>query len=175
MSKQKKVTTIKSLEEANQRLAELKIAEAQLKILTSELNIKHTKLENEYSMRIAELKEKRLLCQTDIELFAETHKGELNNKRSWSLLHGDFGFRQSQKLTTLPKFNWSKVLDAIEKAGGRFKTYIRTKTEIAKDELKSDLQAGVITAQEANEIGVKIDVVDNFFIEPNTIEVDKAA
>ena len=174
--KQIKKTTIKTFDDANTKLAELKITEAQIQQIEAELNIKRTELEQEYADRIDSLKEQKLLLQTDVELFAEANKDQLHEKRSWTLFHGDFGFRQSQKLSTLPKFTWQKVLDSVKHLGGKYLVYIRLKEEIAKDELKADIQQGAVTALDANKIGVKIDVVDNFYIDLNSIRVeDKAA
>ncbi len=173
--KQIKKTTIKSFDDANAKLAELKITEAQLQQVEAELNIKRTELEKLYAVQIDSLKEQKLLLQTDVELFAKANKDQLHDKRSWTLFHGDFGFRQSQKLSTLPKYNWSKVLDSIKKQGGKFLVYIRSKEEVAKDELKADIQKEAVTALDANKIGVKIDVVDNFFIDLNSIKVEQKA
>jgi phage host-nuclease inhibitor protein Gam len=167
-----KKTTIKDFEAANGKLADLKMTDAELQKVEAELNIKRTKLEQEYADKIDSLRENKLLLQTDIELFAEMNKDNLLDKRSWALFHGDFGYRQSQKLATLPKFNWGRVLDSIKSTGGKFLAYIRTKEEIAKDELKTDIQQGAITAVEANKIGVKIDVIDNFYIELNSLKVE---
>ncbi|MHC1738444.1 MAG: host-nuclease inhibitor Gam family protein [Ignavibacteriaceae bacterium] len=171
MAKLKKVTTLKTLDDVNNRLAELKIANAKLDRTTADLNVKRTELENKYTPELSSLREQKLLLEADIELWAEAHKPELESRRSWEVLHGSIGYRSSTKLSTLRKFKWADVLEKIKGLKGKFNTYIRIKEEVAKDELKADIQSEGISKDEAQKIGVYIEEVDNFFIETNSLEV----
>jgi len=172
MAKLKKVTTLNTLDDVNIKLADLKLANAKLDKVQAELNVKRTELENKFTPELTSLRETKLLIESDIELWALDHKDDLTTKRSWDVLHGSFGFRQSTKLGRTRKFSWEDVKDEIKKVGGKFKTFLRIKEEIAKDELKAAILAGDITLDEARSVGVAIETPDNFFIEPNSIDVD---
>jgi phage host-nuclease inhibitor protein Gam len=172
MAKLKKVTTLKNLDDVNNRLAELKIANAKLDRSTADLNVKRTELENKFTPILTSLREQKLLLEADIELWAEVNKGELDKRRSWEVLHGVIGYRSSQKLSLLRKWKWNDVLEKIKSVGGKLKTYIRVKEEVAKDELKQDIMAGSVSPADAQTIGVYIEEVDNFYIETNSIEVN---
>ena len=139
----------------------------------ADLNVKRTELENSFTPKLTSLEEEKLLIETDVELWAVANKEDLASKRSWDVLHGSFGFRQSQKIKPSKKFTWADVLEKLKEAGGKFKTYVRVKEEVAKDELKADINDGNITLDDAvKKCGVMIETIDNFFIEPNTIEVN---
>jgi phage host-nuclease inhibitor protein Gam len=172
MAKLQKKTTIKTLEEVNSKMAELKIAAARLNQKQAELTVAVTQLENKFTPELTMLRETKLLLESDIELWALENKSELEARRSWTMLHGDIGFRQSSKLTTLKKYKWSDVLEALKNAGKKYSCYLRIKEDVAKDELKTDLLAGNITYDEAMKLGVGIETVDNFYIETNSIEVN---
>ena len=170
-TKLKRVTTIKSVEEANHKLSELKLASAKLRKLESELNVKRTELENKFTPKLSELGEQKLLLESDLELFASENKNLFAEKRSLSMLHGSIGFRQSTKLTTLKGFRWADVVERIKSIGGRFKKdYLRIKEDVAKDELKSDLISGSLNDTDAKKICVSLETTDNFFVELNTTE-----
>lgn len=170
-TKLKRVSTLKSTEDANKKLSELKLVSAKIKKLESELNVKRTELENKYTPKLSELGEEKLLLESDLELFAEENKNLFTEKRSVSLLHGSIGFRQSTKLSTLKGFKWNDVLERIKTIGGRFKKeFLRVKEEVAKDELKTALVDGSLADSEAKKICVTLETTDNFFIELNTTE-----
>lgn len=169
--KLEKVTTLKTIDDVNNKLADLKLTSAKLSKVEAELNVKRTELENKYTPELTTLREQKLLIETDVELWANDHKSELTTKRSWDVLHGSFGFRVSTKISTLKKFKWDDVKERIKDIGGKFKSFIRIKEEVAKDELKTAISEGNITLDEAMKVGVCLEQIDNFFIEPNVIEV----
>lgn len=169
--KLKRISTIKSLEEVNKKLSELKSASARMKKLESELNIKRTELENKFTPELSKLKEQKLLIESDVELYATENKNLFEGKRSVDMLHGAIGFRQSTKLSTLKGFKWHDVVERIKSIGGKFKKdYLRIKEELAKDELKTDMANGKLSEADARKICVELEQTDNFFIELNEAE-----
>lgn len=170
-TKLKRISTIKSLDEVNKKLSELKLASAKMSKLESELNVKRTELENKYTPDLSKFKEQKLLIESDLELYAQENKNLFEGKRSIEMLHGAIGFRQSTKLAALKGFRWQDVIERIKTIGGKFKKdYLRIKEEIAKDELKSDLVNGNLSDADARKICVELEQSDNFFIELNEAE-----
>ena len=170
--KLEKKTTLKSLEEVNIELANLKVVSAKLLRIKSELNLKRTELENKYTPEIAQFEQQKLLIESNIELWAEDNKDDLTDKRSWDLQHGSLGYRRSTKTETIKGRKWDDVLSKIKEIGGKFLTYIRAKEEVAKDELRAAMADGSLTLDEAKQIYVTEKMIDNFFIEPSAVEVN---
>lgn len=169
--KLEKVTTLKTIEDVNNKLADLKIVTSRLAKTEAELNVKRTQLEQKYIPELTSLKEQKLMIETDVELWANEHKDELEKKRSWDCMHGSLGFRESTKLSTVKKFHWKDVLERMKNLGNKYALYIRVKEEVAKDDLKTDILSKALTLDEAARIGVCLETVDNFYIETNAADV----
>jgi phage host-nuclease inhibitor protein Gam len=159
------VTTLSTLEEVADKLAELRIVRSKLTKISGELDIKKTQLQQKYSPEITSLQEQQLLLETDLRLWAEEHKGDLDKKRSWDFPHGTIGFRESTKLSTIKRVIWKDVLERVKNFGGKYIKYVRTKEEINKDDLKTDILSKNITLDEAAKIGVCLETVDNVSID----------
>lgn len=168
-----KSTTLKSLDDVNSKLGELRNTKNHLKKIEGELNVKRTDLEDRYKDRITNLKEQQLLFETDLELWAVEHKEELKVKRSWDLQNGVIGFWQSKRLVTIGKLAKKEVLERVISMKNRFKKYLKVKQEVDWNLLKTDMTDKVLSLDDANELGVALQTEDNFQIKLEETEINK--
>jgi len=168
-----KVTTLRSESDVNEKLGELRKVSAKLKKIEADLDQKKADLDNKYNTEINDLNEQKLLCETDLELWSESHKTELTTKRSWDFINGAIGFRQSQKLVTVGKLAWKDVIERAVSLKKKFKNYLDEKTTLKKDVLRSDLINKNLSLDDAAEIGVSLQADDSFFIDLMETDVTK--
>lgn len=94
-----------------------------------------------------------------LAVFCLQRKDELFGvrKRSLELVFGTLGFRKATSLRLLAKHTWAQVLQRLQDLG--LTGGIRTKLEVDKDELRT------WPAERLETVGVKLDTVDEFYLE----------
>lgn len=94
-----------------------------------------------------------------LAVFAIQRKDELfgGRKRSLEMVFGTIGFRKASSLRLLAKHTWGQVLQRLLDLN--LVQGIRTKLEVDKDELRT------WPAERLETVGVKLDTVDEFYLE----------
>lgn len=94
-----------------------------------------------------------------LAVFAIQRKDELfsERKRSLELVFGTIGFRKSTSLRLLAKHTWAMVLGRLQDLN--LSAGIRIKPEVDKDTLRT------WPAERLETVGVKLETVDEFYVE----------
>ncbi len=156
----KKESTLQSWDEVDNQLRKL-----------GELQIKKTKLEGTFQVKINELKESYATqcgiiaaevkqIETEITRFCDSRKDEFLNKRNKKLNFGVVAYRVSEKV----------ILGSVDAVIKSIKTLnleyvLRIKEEIDKEKIKS------LDKQTLTKIGVKIETKDKISIEPDIVKL----
>jgi phage host-nuclease inhibitor protein Gam len=152
---------IKSLDDANQALAEIGRLTMRLEAIDGKAAEKIGKIKEEAAKNGEEFRERIKELESALALFSEYNKGDLfKDKKSISLSYGTIGFRLSTKISIK-----SSTLDLLKKLfGGKG---VRIKEEVDKEELKdwSDTDLAQVDAAKITK--------DIFFYEVNREEVNK--
>jgi len=154
-------------DEALRQLAE--IAREQERIENG-LNDRIDQLKAAAKAQLAPLSANRKRLEDALAVFGTQRKAELfpDKKRSQELAFGTIGFRKSSGLRLLAKHTWAMVLQRLQDLG--FAEGVRTKLEVDKDALRGWPDGKL------EDVGVKRETTDEFFIELKTEELaDKAA
>ena len=163
MAKKIQTTTLESFEDVDAALLDLGKQAAFLQREEAKLNEK-IQMTRQLSDEItAEVRQKKLALETDIELFCNEHREDFEKPRTHDLVHGTVGFRSTPPKVALlnRKYNWETVLELLRrvKFGSR---YVRQAFEVDKEKILADVATKEITDTKLAAIGVKIQQTDEF-------------
>lgn len=152
---------IKSLDDANQALAEIGRLTMRLEAIDGKAAEKIGKIKEEAAKSGEEFRERIKELESALALYSEYNKGDLfKDKKSISLSYGTIGFRLSTKISIK-----RSTLELLKKLfGGKG---VRIKEEVDKEELKDwpDTDLAQVDAAKITQ--------DTFFYEVNREEVNK--
>jgi phage host-nuclease inhibitor protein Gam len=121
-------------------------------------------IRRDYETRLADLDAEQETLFADMEAWAALHPAEFAAQRSIDLVHGKLGFRTGNPtLKCIKGCKWEHVLDML-RCHGSTQRYIRTVEEPNKDLLLADREK--IGADRLRTLGMQVDQVDRFYVEP---------
>lgn len=153
-----------SREQAEQAFAEFAAADAKCNNLSSEMDIKLTRIREKYADQLADLNTKKEAAFEIIQAYAMENKEELfSKKKSVESAHGVFGFRTGNPaLKTMKGFTWKAVLVLVK---DKLPSYVRITEEVDKASLLNDRIKEEV-ASLFPKIGVQVVQEESFFVEP---------
>lgn len=143
-------------------LGEIANTTAELKAKRAAMDSALTAVRVEHEPVITELLGKLDGQSGSLETWAwQAQKTEFpEDKRSIDMINGRVYFRLGKpKLATLARFTWDKVLDKIRALRPE---YVRTKEEVDKEKILSDIKSDFINAGGLSAVGVKCVQDDSF-------------
>lgn len=160
---------IGNLEEADSALRQLAEIARESALIDQGLNEQIDTLKAAAKQQMEPLLAARKRLEDALAVFGIQNKDELfpERKRSQELVFGILGFRRSTSLRLLAKHTWAMVLKRLQdlgQTGG-----IRTKHEVDKDALRGWSDGAL------ENVGVKRETVDEFFVELKQEALDNAA
>lgn len=160
---------IGNLEEADSALRQLAEIAREAALIDQGLNEQVDTLKAAAKQQMEPLLTARKRLEDALAVFGIQNKDELfpERKRSQELVFGILGFRRSTSLRLVAKHTWAMVLKRLQdlgQTGG-----IRTKHEVDKDALRGWSDGAL------ENVGVKRETVDEFFVELKQEALDRAA
>jgi len=134
MSKRQKpqFTPITTLDECNERLAELAEIEREMDAINFSLNEAIDLAKQEAKGAAEPLVERKEILEAALSAYAEYNKPTLfDSKKTIDLLHGRFGYRKSTAIKPMKGFRIADVIAKIKSLG--LKNALRTKESLNKD------------------------------------------
>jgi phage host-nuclease inhibitor protein Gam len=160
MSKRQKpqFTPITTLDECNQRLAELAEIEREMDAINYSLNEAIDLAKQEAKGAAQPLEERREQLEAALAAYAEYNKPTLfDSKKTIELLHGRFGYRKSTAIKPMKGFRIADVIEKIKVLG--LKNALRTKESLNKDVM------GEWADAQLNAVGAQREVQEKFWYE----------
>ncbi len=160
---------IGNLEEADNALRQLAEIARESALIDQSLNEQIDTLKAAAKQQMEPLLAARKRLEDALAVFGIQNKDELfpERKRSQELVFGILGFRRSTSLRLLAKHTWAMVLKRLQDLGQT--SGIRTKHEVDKDALRGWSDGAL------ENVGVKRETVDEFFVELKQEALDHAA
>jgi len=149
-------TALKSWTEVDDTLREIGRIDLEIESMEAEYNRKITDLKEELANQAQPLQERKAFLERLVKEFAESHKDDLDGRKSRELNFGRIGFRQSTKVILR---NVKAIIAALKARG--MTDCIVIKEEVSKDTLKKYDPATV------EAVGAKIKTEDVFWYEVN--------
>ena len=160
----KKESTLKSWDEADEKIKRLGGLQIEKTRLEGELQTKVNELKAEYTAKAGLLAAEAKEIEKDITRFCEQHKDEFLKTRNKKLNFGTVSYRLVERVSYT---NAESVIKAIKHLN--LDHVLRIKEEIDKDEIKT-LDANILT-----KIGVSIVKEDKISIDPDMVKLAAAA
>lgn len=158
----KQVFSCKTMEDAENVMAEYATADARLAKITATMDEKITAIRNQYSdemQGLTEIKEEKIV---ELQHFAESNAQLFDKKKSIVMSHGVLGFRTgTPKLKTLKKFTWGAVTELLKTY---LPDYVRTVEEPAKDKLLADRDNEEVNVL-FKKVGIEVAQDETFYVE----------
>ncbi len=160
---------IGNLEEADSALRQLAEIARESALIDQGLNEQIDTLKAAAKQQMEPLLAARKRLEDALAVFGIQNKDELfpERKRSQELVFGILGFRRSTSLRLVAKHTWAMVLKRLQDLG--LTGGIRTKHEVDKDALRGWSDGAL------ENVGVKRETVDEFFVELKQEALDRAA
>lgn len=158
----KQVMTVKTIDEAENVMAEYATADAKLAKINATMDEKITAIRNQYTDSINELIELKEEKLNQLHFFAESNAQLFDKKKSIGMAHGTIGFRMGNpKLKPLKKFTWGAIVELLKE---RLPDYVRKVEEPAKDKLLSDRNLEEVSSL-FPKVGIEVVQDETFFVE----------
>lgn len=159
-------------DEALKCFAEYTSREAQIRKLTAEMDVKLTKIREQYADRIAEHTAVRDDNFELLQTYAVGNPELFTKRKSIETAFGVLGFRTgTPKLKLLKGFQWGAVLQLIK---DRLPDYVRSKEEVDKEGLLANRDMDHV-AKNLRPCGIEVIQDETFYVEPKLEEVTAAA
>lgn len=163
---------LNSFEDADKALFFLGKEDSFITKKEAEMNSKIQTLKDKYEIETAEARSKKDLIEKSIKSFLNSNKHEFLKVRTKNLVHGAIGFRYGTPKVLLlsKKYNNKTVLELAKKI---FKNkFVRSKEELAKDEIISAFGKGDVDDAKLASIGLRVDKNETEVIEINWETLD---
>lgn len=132
----KPVMAVKTIEEAEQALAEYAKADARIAKINATMDEQFTAIRAKYADELQELNDKKEEKLDELHFFAESNAQLFDKKKSLGMAHGIIGFRTgTPKLKPMKRFTWGAILEQLKEY---LPAYVRSVEEPAKDKLLAD-------------------------------------
>lgn len=158
----KQVFQCKSIEDAENVMAEYATADAKMAKITATMDEKITAIRNQYAdelQNLSEIKEEKIV---ELQHFAESNAQLFDKKKSLSMSHGILGFRTgTPKLKPLKKYTWGAITGLLEEF---LPEYVRTVVEPAKDKLLADRDNEEVNTL-FKKVGIEVVQDETFYVE----------
>jgi phage host-nuclease inhibitor protein Gam len=154
---------IDSYESADAALLQLGRVEALLQKTEASLNTKLQKVRDEYELTTRTHVDMKEQIIRGLEEFCCEHQADFAERKTRDLTHGTIGFRMSPPtvLQLSKKFPWKTIMELLRKT--KWGTgFVRTKSEIDKEAIKTAFAAKEISEKSLAAVGIKVDQADNF-------------
>lgn len=159
-----KTKELKSIAEVEQAMNQLQRTRASLDKKTAETNSKIATVRDEYTESIADLEEEAKRLESQLEAWAEEHRGDEelfpNGKKTLDLQAGTISFRKGNAKVVLRKK--TKLADVIQFLSNTrkelFKSFLSMPDPVLdKSAVKEAYDGGEIDADDLQAIGLQID------------------
>lgn len=158
----KQVFQCKTIEDAENVMADYATADAKMAKITATMDEKITAIRNQYAdelQGLAEIKDEKIV---ELQHFAESNANLFDKKKSIAMAHGVLGFRTgTPKLKTLKKFTWGAVTELLK---NYLPDYVRTVEEPAKDKLLADRDNEDVNSL-FKKVGIEVSQDETFYVE----------
>jgi phage host-nuclease inhibitor protein Gam len=151
-------------EQMEQAFSEYATADAQLQKINASIDLKITKIRDEYVDEVGKLTKVKDKAFDILQAFALEKKDEIfTKKKSMDTIHGTIGFRTGNpQLKPLKGFTWGAVTNLLKEF---LPEYVRTIEEPAKDKLLADREEQEVAGQ-LQRVGITVVQTESFFVEP---------
>jgi phage host-nuclease inhibitor protein Gam len=151
-------------EQMEQAFSEYATADAQLQKINASIDLKITKIRDEYVDEVGKLTKVKDKAFDILQAFALEKKDEIfTKKKSMDTIHGTIGFRTGNpQLKPLKGFTWGAVTNLLKEF---LPEYVRTIEEPAKDKLLADRDEQEVAGQ-LQRVGITVVQTESFFVEP---------
>lgn len=155
-------STLVSWTDADASLKQIGTISSQIKKQEADMNLKITKIQEQYQPEIDRLNELKIGLERNLQLYCEERREEFNEKKTKELSFGTVSFRYAPpSLKTLKGFTWDAVKNLI-KASRKFAgLYLKVKEDLDKNAiLSSDMKES-----ELAKLGLTIAQTESFYYE----------
>jgi phage host-nuclease inhibitor protein Gam len=170
MAKQK-VEILSDYNAVNKHLHDIGVNEAMIAKKEAQMNEQMQKLKERFNEETKDARAKIKVMSEEIEIFCIQNKADFEKKRTRTLTHGVIGFRTATPKVALlnRKYNWKTVLELVKKVFvGK---YVRSKEEVDKEKLLSDVSQNILTDEQLAAVGMKVDQDEKFMYEIDWEEI----
>lgn len=158
----KPVFQCKTIDDAENVMAEYATADAKIAKITATMDEQMTAIRNKYADQLQELSETKEDKLRELQQFAENNPALFDKKKSLPMAHGVLGFRTgTPKLKTLKKYTWGAVTGLLEEF---LPDYVRTVVEPAKDKLLADRDNEEVNSL-FKKVGIEVTQDETFYVE----------
>lgn len=158
----KPVMTVKTIEEAEQALAEYAKADARIAKINATMDEQFTSIRQKYADELQDLNEKKDEKADELHFFAESNAQLFDKKKSIQMSHGVIGFRTgTPKLKPLKKFTWGAVNELLKEYLPQF---VRKVEEPAKDMLLANRDNEEV-ASLFKKVGIEVVQDETFYVD----------
>lgn len=162
--------TIKTREQAESCLAEIRELTIQRNQLQLRLETERKALDDQYGPDIQEADTRINGLSELLRGWAEANLAEFGKRRSLELIHGELGWRVGMpKLVKRAKLTWEAMVDKVKSILGH--AYIRSKDEVDRATIIRAHEDGVIDAAQLRQCGLEVSQDDTFFVTPRIDDV----
>lgn len=166
-----KIEHMNSWEEVDRALAEIGIKSATIEADEARYNADEQSRRERLTIKLAPLRERIEELELGIERFVTDNRVDLGSKKSKELTHGVVSFRLATPSVQKDKrFTWDGIVSLMQKAGDRFKAFVRVKAEINKEALLQNAatfensvgKEGIDPAVLKQDFGITVEQVETF-------------
>ena len=159
---QNSTTTLSTWDEVDATLNEIAIRKTQVTDAQNNMDIGILEVQQHFQPTIDTLNADILGFEKNIELFAESKKGEFDESRSKKLDYGLVGFRKGNgKLATLKGFTWGACINLVKASKKFAEMFVRIKEELDKNAIKT----ANLKPDQLAKFGMQITQTDEFYYE----------
>lgn len=169
---------LQTLEEVNEVLGKLGIAEMELEAINNDAEQRIAAIKVETAEKMAEHREIKKNCEKQIADYLKANQAQFKVKRFIQLTFGKIGWRKSSgSIVTLAKWTWNKALESIEHSGSKEQkeTWIERKVTLSKTQILKDYRAGKVNDKQLAKLGLAFDDSDNPYWEPDRTQLQNLA
>lgn len=150
-------------EQLNENFAQYARAEAKIRKIQAEVDLKISKIRESFANELANLNEVKDEAFDFMHAYALQNKKDFEKKRSLDFAHGSMGFRMgTPKLKTIKGFTWAAVLNLVK---SKMPDYVRSTEEVNKEKFLVDREAEGMR-DNMREVGIQVDQDETFFVQP---------
>ncbi|GJQ32619.1 MAG: hypothetical protein HBSAPP04_14580 [Ignavibacteriaceae bacterium] len=132
------------------------------------LNLKITKLKEQFEQETADQRVKISDLQAEIEAFCKANQDEFKKKKSIEFPSGIVGFRTATpKISTLNrKYTFKTALELVKRIFPG--SYVRQKEELDKEVMLADYSQKKLDDTKLASVGLRVEQEENFYVELKT-------
>jgi phage host-nuclease inhibitor protein Gam len=159
-------SSLNSWQEVDECLRSIAEANTTVEKREADMNKRILVIQQSFEQETRDVRDSIVAHEKNVELFCKEHRDEFVPTKTRTLNYGFVSFRNAApKLSCLRGFTWETVIALMKKLD--MTQYIRTKEEVDKDLVKTELTDAADLAQ----IGLHIDQDEQFYYEVNRAEL----